>query len=306
MNGKQFDALSRVTARGASRRSIMCGLLGSAFGAAIGWPGASSVESSARAKRRGRKSRGRGGVLVCHSDEELRVPRYAVRAILRDGGKRGPCPSGNPPGGSAPPCTVCPTCIFPTIQAAVDAARTGDIIGLCPGTYRETIAIPARASLRGLVIVGAGSEAGDTIIDGDGFGPVVANPAEGPALVLQRLTITGGHAEQGGGILTTARSLTLIDVRVTGNRATLGGGGIFSSGTLELGATDVTNNTARNGGGIFSTGENTVVLRNDSTVSGNHATNTGGGIHNVGGTVTLEDAVVSGNTPNNCVGVAGC
>ncbi len=163
----------------------------------------------------------------------------------------------------------------------------------------------SRSNLRRLVNAGAGPEAVDTDIDGGGFGPVVANPAEGPALLLQRLTITGGSAEQGG-VFTTAQSLTVVEVHVAGNRATLSGGGIFASSTLKLSATDVTSNTARNGGGIFITGKTPLALTNDSTVSGNHATNTGGGIQNVRATVTLQDAVVSGNIPNNCVGVPGC
>ena len=312
MDEKRFDALSRVLGVGVSRRAAMRGLL---EGAVLGWLGASSVEASSQKKRRRKNGVGKGGELVCHSNEELRAPRYVVRAILLDGGTRGPCPTGRPPGGPAPPCDVCPACLFTTIQAAVDAARTADVIGLCAGVYRETIDVSARANLRTLAIVGAGPDAGGTVIDGDGNGPVLSIGPEGPALVVERLTITGGMAEQGGGIFTSAQNLTLIDVRVTGNRARLGGGGIFSAGasagdaaSLTLSATDITNNSARVGGGIFNVGQAAILVGNDSTITGNRATQSGGGggIQNAGGSVDLEDAIVSGNTPANCVGVAGC
>jgi predicted outer membrane repeat protein len=172
--------------------------------------------------------------------------------------------------------------------------------------------MPERDNLRGLLILGAGADAADTVIDGDGNGPVVVNPGGGPALVLRRLTITGGNAEQGGGIFTRARALALNDVRVTGNRATLGGGGIFSAGndesSVQLGFTDITNNEARSGGGIFHAGGGSLSIGNESTIIGNRATQngSGGGIHNAGGDVRLDDAVVRDNTPQNCFGVEGC
>jgi predicted outer membrane repeat protein len=104
----------------------------------------------------------------------------------------------------------------------------------------------------------------------------------------------------------------LNNVRVTGNRATLGGGGIFSAGsreddaaTLTLSATDIMNNTARTGGGLFNGEAAFAVFSNDSTVTGNRASASGGGIQNTG-RIDLQDTVVSGNTPNNCVGVTGC
>jgi pectin methylesterase-like acyl-CoA thioesterase len=40
-----------------------------------------------------------------------------------------------------------------TIQAAVNAARPGGRIRVCPGTYTETVTVPARK--RGLTIEGA-------------------------------------------------------------------------------------------------------------------------------------------------------
>jgi hypothetical protein len=92
-----FDALNLTVAQDTSRRTMVRGLLGSALGAVMSALGAPTAHTSARPKRRGAKGRRKGGILACHSGEEPRAPRYVVRAILRDGGRLGPCHSGNPP-----------------------------------------------------------------------------------------------------------------------------------------------------------------------------------------------------------------
>jgi hypothetical protein len=304
MDEMRFDALSRVFGRGPSRRTIVRGLLGA--GVLLGGMSHASGNAGAK-KRRRKKARRNVDVVACHNGETIQVPRSAVRGLLLNGDTLGPCPAVNPPRGAPPACDVCPTCQFQTIQDAVDAAGTTSI-RLCAGTYEETIQISGNANLGVLVITGTGSGPGGTVLDGGGFGSVLTVGPEAPTVIVQRLTITGGNAEQGGGVFVTGSNLTLTNVRVTANTATLGGGGIgvFNNASLTLSATDVANNTARNGGGILIAGSGTAVLNNGSTVTGNRATTNGGGIANSGGTVALDDAVVSGNTPNNCIGVTGC
>jgi hypothetical protein len=320
VDANQFDALSRVLASSSGRRTLLQGMAGSVAGVVLGslLPGRASARPDRKRSDRSRHARKQhlrrreATVAVCHNGRTLTVPRSAMQGLLLNGDTLGSCPPASVPRGADPGCDVCPTCQFTTIQAAVDAARSGDVIGLCAITYRETVVIPVRANLRGLAIVGASSAPGGTVIDGDGNGPVIVLPAAGPALLLQRLTITGGDAEQGGGIFSTGQSLVLSSVRVTGNHATLAGGGIFSAGsreddgaTLQINASDITNNSARTGGGLFNGGAAFAVFSNDSTVTGNRASTSGGGIQNAG-RVELQDTVVSGNTPTNCVGVSGC
>jgi hypothetical protein len=68
----------------------------------------------------------------------------------------------------------------------------------------------------------------------------------------------------------------------------------------------MTGNTAFvNGGGVY-LDAGTVSLQSASTVTGNTAFVSGGGFYNDGGVVNLGDTTVSGNTPDDCVGVAGC
>src|SRR5271156_5086521 len=67
----------------------------------------------------------------------------------------------------------CPKAAFSTIQAAVNAARPGDLIRVCPGTYNEQIAIHKPIVLRadngvlirpvGMVSNSAGLTQGDPI-----------------------------------------------------------------------------------------------------------------------------------------------
>jgi nitrous oxidase accessory protein NosD len=56
----------------------------------------------------------------------------------------------DPNGGAyASPGTSCANPGYPTIQSAVDAARRGDTINVCPGMYREQVAVetPAKSNL---------------------------------------------------------------------------------------------------------------------------------------------------------------
>ncbi|QEG36894.1 choice-of-anchor Q domain-containing protein [Bythopirellula goksoeyrii] len=120
---------------------------------------------------------------------------------------------------------------------------------------------------------------------------------------ISGLTLTGGQADQGGGLRNySPASTTLTDVVVTGNTATTNGtdagGGIWSNGNLTLADSTVSNNMAPNGtssgGGIWNS--NLLTITN-STLSGNSANSGGGGIFNsVLGTVTITNSTLSGNS----------
>lgn len=207
-------------------------------------------------------------------------------------------------------CIVCASgCPFTSIQTALEAlSGFGAQLNVCAGTFRERITFNA-ALQNGVTILGAG--VGSTIIDADGDGPAVTVDSRTIA-TLRGVTITGGKAAMGGGIVNRGR-LTLQDVNVTKNSNGAadggGGGGIYnaSGALLTLDTTGVTENNALDGqgGGILNAG--TAVLQENAVVSNNMA-DRGGGIFNLaGGVVSVgNDSRVSNNEPDNCVGTSAC
>lgn len=107
-----------------------------------------------------------------------------------------------------------------SIQAALDRAADGDTIRVEPGTYAGDLDFLGKA----VHVRGAGP---DTVVRGTGTGPVVRFVAgEGPASVLDSLTVTGGRASRGGGILVRGASPTLVRLVVADNQAVASGSGI--------------------------------------------------------------------------------
>ena len=77
--------------------------------------------------------------------------------------------------------------------------------------------------------------------------------------------------------------------------AVAGGGGILNSGTLTVSDSIISDGAANSGAGIYNFGGN-ITLTN-STVSGNAASGSGGGIYNDNaGTMTMLNSTISGNT----------
>jgi pectin methylesterase-like acyl-CoA thioesterase len=119
---------------------------------------------------------------------------------------------------SAATLTVCPSgCTFSTIQAAIDAAGSGDKIKIAAGSYSENLITGGKD----LSLAGAGAR--KTTIAGAGSGTVVTIGSG--SVEIRGVTITGGNAAQlGGGILNTSGTLTLKKSKVTGNTAANDGG----------------------------------------------------------------------------------
>jgi hypothetical protein len=126
-------------------------------------------------------------------------------------------------------------------------------------------------------------------------------------VTVRGVTITGGRDPSpslGGGIRNDG-TLTLIQVTVSGNTATFGGG-IYNTGTLTLSQATVSSNT---GGGIYNAGGTRLGSGNlkltQATVSGNTATTRdGGGIVSYSGTLVISQTTISGNTARSGGGIA--
>jgi predicted outer membrane repeat protein len=119
-------------------------------------------------------------------------------------------------------------------------------------------------------------------------------------LTLNDSTVTGNQAGRGGGILNDDLGfMTLNNSTISNNVAiAFGGGGIANDGTLILNNSAVNDNTSLNegGGGIFNgSGDSAIITVNNSIVSGNSTTISGGGIANAG-TLTVDNSVISHNT----------
>ena len=189
--------------------------------------------------------------------------------------------------GGSVPCS--PGALIAAITAA--NAAGGGTINLAPGcTYALTAAdngenglpvIATRIGVNGNGATIAGNKTSFRIFEVDG---------PGGNLSLQNVTITGGSADNGGGIENVGGTVTLNHTQVTGNTATLAGGGIASA--------------------TFDPSSVAKLTLNNSAVTGNSQTadpNTpmslgGGGIVNILGTVILNSSQVNNNSGQGFVG----
>jgi hypothetical protein len=104
----------------------------------------------------------------------------------------------------------------------------------------------------------------------------------------------GGIFNNGGGVVTIAHS-TVSDNQAGGELC--GGGGIYNEGSVKLSRSVVESNVGNGlGGGITNPREDSSVILDHSSLSGNTAKGgDGGGIANAG-QVTLDDSIIAGNS----------
>lgn len=111
-----------------------------------------------------------------------------------------------------------------SIQSTLDAAVSGDVVMVAAGIYDENIDF----SGKDLVVIGVGPE---TVIRGTGNGPVVTFAAgETRDAILDSVTVRGGSATAGGGILITDASPSIVRNFIVDNLAQGAGSGIFIGG----------------------------------------------------------------------------
>ena len=128
-------------------------------------------------------------------------------------------------------------------------------------------------------------------------------------LTVTRSTISDNASSGDGGGIWNEGTGDLVDAIVSGNTADGDGGGILNGGTLTITSSTINENVARSrGGGIFNVGELTII---GSRINNNGTSVNGGGIFNAGrgiilgfgsdsgGTVAIADTVISGNTASN-------
>ncbi|MES1241472.1 MAG: choice-of-anchor Q domain-containing protein, partial [Acidobacteriota bacterium] len=121
-------------------------------------------------------------------------------------------------------------------------------------------------------------------------------------VTLSGLTITGGNANIGGGVVDFDENLTLDSVVITGNAATGDGGGVWADGfnmNLTIQNSTVSGNTSGDdGGGMYVEDTGGPLNIQNSIFSGNDATDKGGGIYfyDPDDDVNIVDSTISGNS----------
>ncbi len=227
---------------------------------------------------------------------------------------------------------------YTTIQAAIDAAASGDTVEVSDGTYKEHIGFHGKA-----ITVKSVNGAGATFIDGLGTPCVVSfGSGEPPDATLTGFTIQHGKSDlaySAGGICVGPASPTISDnvirlnagsdalgigifggspiIRgnlITQNRRNSGSGGIGGGGIAVLGSSSaqILNNiisdnnimSSGSGGGISLFAAGPVIIRGN-LISGNTTDGDGGGITMVNdSTPLIADNIIVHNTAARGGGIA--
>ena len=147
---------------------------------------------------------------------------------------------------------------YSTIQAAVDAAGSGDVVLVSPGTYNDCThptegaeSTPACVIMKsGVTLRGDGATPSDVVIDAQGLGRGIFIELVSDCAV-EHLTVTGAFADiYGAGILIrhVDSSVTITDCRVVG----CDDGGIVCINEAHpvISGTKMEDNVAKQGGGL--------------------------------------------------------
>jgi predicted outer membrane repeat protein len=332
---RRYSTLMQNAINLASRRRVLNVLAGLGLATSV-----TGMATSSDAKR-GKKHR---KVRLCHNGNTLRVSVKRKKKLLRQGATRGACSLECTPScgtnelcvdGRCQPCSVtCNSAPEQCGEALQKALSKGGTVYACPGRYARNFLLPNDVALIG---AGQGMDpSSDTILDAQGQGNVV-RVSLGTTTTLRDVRITGGKAfghgggienrgtlvlssctiddnhapvpNSGGGGIGNFYVATLKNCTVSRNTSSTAGGGIYNdtSCRLTVEGSTINGNTSNLGGGLSNGGKAT--LDSSTHITGNTArlAGGGGGIDNdVSGRITLNGADVSGNTPNNCIGVSKC
>jgi uncharacterized membrane protein len=201
---------------------------------------------------------------------------------------------------------------FPTIQDAISSASASvqRTIVVAPGTHVGSI------DLQGKRVHIRGTGLRSTIIEGTpGLGVSVVRASNEPAGArIDGVTIRGGmtgtplpgagDVRVGGGVFADQSALVLSNCEIVGNASGYGGGAYFRNCTGSIVNCSVRDNSAaQDGGGIQISGGSVTV--EDTLVSQNESANRGGGMHVTnGGAHTLRRVMVTGNESVAAAGVS--
>lgn len=192
---------------------------------------------------------------------------------------------------------------YSTIQAAINAAVTGDVIRIAPGIYIGRIDLKGK----GIRILGTAGRAQTFVLPNGSVGPVVSCvTGETSATILEGLTIM--QSVGGPGVRITASSPTLRDCTLTQNQNDASNGGAVSiegASTTVFERCDLLSNQAsgRNGGAVAMSGTEVSVRFTLCNFNSNSATgDKGGALFADGAQVVIDRCAFGSNSVDslNC------
>lgn len=175
-----------------------------------------------------------------------------------------------------------------------------------------------------------GNGINQTIIDADGIDRVF-HLVNGATFNLDGVTVTGGSANNGGGIAVDSGDMIITGTQIQNNAASGTGGGVYLifNGTLSITESTIANNSAgTTGGGVYTFGTfnidrttihgNTSIIAgggfysfgssastiSQSTISNNSSTRDGGGFYSQGSTISILNSTLTGNRADSDAGGA--
>ncbi len=170
---------------------------------------------------------------------------------------------------------------YPTIQSAINAAASGDIVRVAAGTYNEQIELK-----NGINVIGAGAD--KTIINGEEISTVVTSVGV-TDMLLEGFTVTNGKSADSGGILCQNSSIAINDCFIKDNS----GAGISCHGSnLSISNCRITQNAK---GGIFCNTALKIIVRN-SFIANNIA-----GVNGSGAGIRCGDNLDPDSVIENCI-----
>ena len=191
---------------------------------------------------------------------------------------------------------------FPTIQAAMDNASTGDVIDLAPGTWTDQLVW----GLSGVTLRGRNGD-GSTVIDGGdhAWSPVVCY---GDPCTIEHITFRNGNGSnvfgivRGGAIYAEYSTITITDCVFESNRLVLDefdftawGGAIAGYGApMTIERCVFTGNSSEGAGGAIYANNAAITVRS-CEFTDNAALETGGGIAVEWVDLTVEGCTFRGN-----------
>jgi hypothetical protein len=215
-----------------------------------------------------------------------------------------------------------------SLRAEIAAAQPGDTINFAPSLNGQTITLTSGELVLNKSLTIEGPGAGQLAISGGviwahgrpiGGSRVFEVIGSGTNVTLSGLTITDGNAARsgfngdGGAILNYDGSTLTVSGCTVSNSAANDGGGIYNFGaTLKLVNSTLTGNLANGtngdgadgeGGGLYANAMGGTVSMKDCILSGNTASLQGGAVWFRGPTMTVNGCTFSGNVADEAAGL---